>query len=436
MELSEELRGFVEGLVGDIRSVAKPESGSSRITYLIEAERQDCVLRVDSGDGPVANTPLTLAREAAAYRALAGSKVKIPALIGETRDAFLMSWAAGTPDLAALEPEARYRVMDSYVEALAELHRVDASSGFEALDPPPDAASAARHGLALWSGIYRARVSRASPLAHFATAWLEKHAPDDAPRLSVCHGDVGPGNFMHDGEQVTALLDWEFVHVGDPMDDFAWLAFRGHQLGSDIGDFDAQLDLWQKLTGFEVSRRRIAWYRVMTMYIFLVSCLAALDQGAKQQDRFVYLNLVNVLNVLMPRAMMLFSGIAVPEPQIALETEENEMGEQLEALVDLMRIGREGGAEAPAGYTEVMAQQMLRLARWGRSIDAQNAEAISVLIGRAVAPDEAARAFHDWIAGGEGEDEAVLAMLYENGLRRMQVDIAYQPAAEKPLLPL
>lgn len=40
----------------------------------------------------------------------------------------------------------------------------------------------------------------------------------------LCHGDFGPNNLLLDPEtyQVTALVDWEFAHLGDPVEDLAW----------------------------------------------------------------------------------------------------------------------------------------------------------------------------------------------------------------------
>ncbi len=73
-------------------------------------------------------------------------------------------------------------------------------------------------------------------LAHLALEVLRRLAPASVPRTVVCHGDVGPGNFLHDGARVTALLDWEFAHLGDPMDDLAWWVFRGHDIAGDCGD--------------------------------------------------------------------------------------------------------------------------------------------------------------------------------------------------------
>lgn len=40
----------------------------------------------------------------------------------------------------------------------------------------------------------------------------------------LVHGDFGPNNILIDLESfaVSALLDWEFAHVGDPIEDLAW----------------------------------------------------------------------------------------------------------------------------------------------------------------------------------------------------------------------
>jgi aminoglycoside phosphotransferase (APT) family kinase protein len=38
----------------------------------------------------------------------------------------------------------------------------------------------------------------------------------------LVHGDFGPQNLLLDGPRVTALLDWEFAHVGSRIEDLAW----------------------------------------------------------------------------------------------------------------------------------------------------------------------------------------------------------------------
>ena len=64
-----------------------------------------------------------------------------------------------------------------------------------------------------------------------AAAWLRSNVPPVPTATALCHGDAGVGNFLFAGDKVTALLDWEFAHVGAPQDDLAWVAIRNHLLG-------------------------------------------------------------------------------------------------------------------------------------------------------------------------------------------------------------
>jgi Ser/Thr protein kinase RdoA (MazF antagonist) len=38
----------------------------------------------------------------------------------------------------------------------------------------------------------------------------------------LVHGDFGPNNVLLAGSAVVAVLDWEFAHLGDPVEDLAW----------------------------------------------------------------------------------------------------------------------------------------------------------------------------------------------------------------------
>jgi len=38
----------------------------------------------------------------------------------------------------------------------------------------------------------------------------------------VCHGDPGPWNFIWDGDDAVGLVDWDFAHPGDPIEDVAY----------------------------------------------------------------------------------------------------------------------------------------------------------------------------------------------------------------------
>jgi aminoglycoside phosphotransferase (APT) family kinase protein len=46
----------------------------------------------------------------------------------------------------------------------------------------------------------------------------------EQPAAVLVHGDYGPNNVLLDpaAQQVTAIVDWEWVHAGDSVEDLAW----------------------------------------------------------------------------------------------------------------------------------------------------------------------------------------------------------------------
>jgi hypothetical protein len=65
---------------------------------------------------------------------------------------------------------------------------------------------------------------------------------------------------MYEGDRVTAIIDWELAHLGDPMDDIAWLSWRATQQG--WPDFPARLREYEAASGIEVDPTRVRYYRL------------------------------------------------------------------------------------------------------------------------------------------------------------------------------
>ena len=268
---------------GTVRSLHRVGYGASRATFIAEMdEGPDLVARVDTGDGPMADTELSLAREAEAYRALAGTGVRIPRLHAVAPDglALLADRAPGTHELQDLSDDARRQIDDDYLDALAELHEVDATAlDLPSFHRPTDGPSHATNELDVWGGILHARTAQPWPLAEFALSVLRSVAPADVSRTVLCHGDVGPGNYLHEDGRVTALLDWEFCHLGDPMDDLGGWLFRGYDMAAWQGDLAAQLRRWSERTGVALDRRSVEYYRAVTMVRWLVSVATTIENG-------------------------------------------------------------------------------------------------------------------------------------------------------------
>jgi aminoglycoside phosphotransferase (APT) family kinase protein len=444
--MDERLERFVAKTVGGAVSKAERAStGASRVTWLLEAAGQEWVLRVDSGDGPVAGTELSLAREATVYVALRDTSVRIPKLLAVTpeRDAILMERIHGTEDLNPLDNQGRAELMGDYVDALAELHSLDPGKlDLPGIERPQTASECARNEIELWSGILEKRVSRPAPLARFAFAWLDRRVPNNVEREVLCHGDVGPGNFLFEDGRVTGLLDWEFAHVGDPMDDLAALAFRGHHYHDNIGDFGAQLERWSDRTGLPIDTRRIAYYRVFLMLRWLVSCVSALDASSRALDRSVYLLLVPALEALLPRAMAQFDGLAwqAAPPQAVRASRLTEVldvvAEDLASEIAPAVVA--GSAAKRMGSLQALMSYACALASLGDGFLEQEADAMAEVLGRRIADrSEALAAIEGLVERSSAQSEdRLLRFFLDQGDRAVAACPPMAPMAAKPLLHL
>ncbi len=132
------------------------------------------------------------------------------------------------PELA----EARLALPAQWADALARIHAIK----------PADAPALS---LSSWGERPSAEPARAVlasmrsqldalPEPHLACelalGWLEAHVPG-CPEVTLVHGDFRVGNFLVGPRGLCAVLDWEFSHWGDPIEDLGWLCVRDWRFG-------------------------------------------------------------------------------------------------------------------------------------------------------------------------------------------------------------
>lgn len=165
------------------------------------------------------------------------------------------------------------RTAQDFIAKLAAMHRIDARElRIAGLGPAGPVADHVRAEIAEM----RSRVDRygrPAPLLGFCIDWLDRNVPDyDGPTVLV-QGDTGPGNFMYADGVVTAIVDWELAHFGDPMDDIAWLSLRTVQ--DTFTDFPARLAEYEALSGHRIDETRVWYYR-----LFAETRLASMNPGS------------------------------------------------------------------------------------------------------------------------------------------------------------
>ncbi len=126
--------------------------------------------------------------------------------------------------------------LDDIIRSVAALHAVPAA----VLDPSGRSAEqVVSDNIEYWRAMYRAHAPEI-PLVEHGADWLHEHLTPTGPTVIV-HGDAGPGNALFDAERGLTTIDWEFAHVGDAAEDWAYLALiRGRRImGAD--DWKARL---------------------------------------------------------------------------------------------------------------------------------------------------------------------------------------------------
>jgi len=160
---------------------------------------------------------------------------------------FLDGAATGRDDRSMSAELAR-----DLVSRLHELHRVDWTRELDA-DLTP--ATATHHEIDRWLEVARA-ASSPIPLLEEGAAWLHRCAPA-ARSVGIVHGDPGPGNFVHDGSRIVAFTDWEFTHLGDPMEDWAYLVtMRGSRTMSG----NQWLALFREVAGIQIPDAELRYW--------------------------------------------------------------------------------------------------------------------------------------------------------------------------------
>jgi aminoglycoside phosphotransferase (APT) family kinase protein len=208
-----------------------------------------------------------------------GSRLGAPTLI--------MERVSGTTDILALrapEPAGRNReIARDFARCAAELHRADWRVVGLSFPTAPSRDSAAGEQVAFWEAQFLKHRMEPHPIIVDAFGWLKQHAPV-ADRIAVVHGDFRFGNFLYEGERITALLDWEMAHLGDPVEDLAW-AYRAlwtPEMHLPLDDFVA---LYEKESGVRVDPQTLLFYRLFGEIKHAVISLTAARSFADGRTR-------------------------------------------------------------------------------------------------------------------------------------------------------
>ena len=187
---------------------------------------------------------------------------------------------SGVTGLGTYMPEEiRRKLAPQFVEHLARLHTFDfRKAKLTAFDVPKAGSQNAQWAVNWWDRVWQEDADEEVPLVALASSWLHKHAPS-VEHLSIVHGDFRTGNYLADESGVTAILDWEGAHLGDPIEDLGWLCVKSWRFGAvdqPAGGFGSREQLWQayeRAGGGTVDPARAHWWEVFGTVRWGTICL-------------------------------------------------------------------------------------------------------------------------------------------------------------------
>lgn len=127
-----------------------------------------------------------------------------------------------------------------------------------------------------WS--YYRDIAVPEPMIDFTWRWLLDNLPEDS-RTTLVHGDFRNGNLMVTPDGITAVLDWELAHVGDPVRDLGWLCVNSWRFGNaemPVGGFGHIEDLlagYHSVSGLKISPQHLKFWQVFGSFWWSIICL-------------------------------------------------------------------------------------------------------------------------------------------------------------------
>lgn len=424
--------GLPDGIAEWVASV-----GGGAVTRLERhvARREAWVVDVTRADGsvlegflrlerePIDADPWSLGKETRIVEALASTPVPVPMVHGrsERPSATLFARAPGRSDLPAVGSGQQRAVMEHFIDIVADLHRIDiASLHLDDLARPTTPAECALGELDLildrWSGFL---ASYHDPLITFGVRWLRRHVPAQVSRVCLVQGDTGPVNFLFDGDRVSAVIDWEWGHFGDPMEDLGNICVR--EFWNPSGGLDGLFRRYEAASGIPYDADAVRYYRVQQNVRGMIPIHAITRHAHPQEPVAWYLAYRYVGDRATCEALAEAAGIEVDAPELPAEEDGDDVLVEAARFAishDIASALDQPFASSRLHDVDILLQCMDRRRRYQPALAARDLDDLEQLLGAPPStPASGAAALDEAILADRVGDHEVIRYLCRRALR-------------------
>ena len=271
--------------IGDVKPIF---GGASRQTYSLELNyvmkgdpvSERVILRREFESGIIETS---VATECDACRAFYATDVPVPRVMWREEDPkwlgtpfYVMEEIIGCEDkhlLFSVPPyqELGEKVGEAFFRIMATIATTDpADVGLEGKLEAVAPEDCWKRELDYWEADADKNELEPQPVLRAAIRWLRRNPPPPAQKVVIVHGDMRAGNFLFGRKgEIRAVLDWEMMHLGDPLEDLAWSMNRlwtwseperiGFMIPREQG-----IRIWEEASGFMADRAVLFWWEVFT----------------------------------------------------------------------------------------------------------------------------------------------------------------------------
>jgi hypothetical protein len=393
---------------------------------------------------PWESIPYSLRHEMRVMQVLEANGVGVPHVYGmmEFPHAFVMDWVEGDRDAglvqqaiegaSTMNPD-RWTASLKYMEVLAKMHSIP----IEQFADTEVGAPVGARGIALdsYERNYQLLEKRGAvdALIEFFTLWLRRNVPEHRTKAAFVTGDCG--QFLSRGEEITAILDVEIGHIGDPMHDLA--CFRGRHPVENMGDVPALFRHYAKTTGEDLDVPAIAYHTVCFLALATIGPMLGMIEKHSGGDWVEGIMQVGFIGRRTLDAMAEIVGveldeISLPPPHV---TPFADLAfEKLLAEVDRLPTS-ELFQDWQRGVLASLPRYLWNQARYGRWLEDEDLREIGELLGRRPANlVEADAALKTYVQAAGPDQDARLIKLFHRRILRLCLLLAGEGAPEDHLL--
>jgi aminoglycoside phosphotransferase (APT) family kinase protein len=417
------------------------EVGGGTITHLERhvARREAWVVDVTRPDGSVLagflrlervpagpDSATSLLKETKIIEALGRTEVPVPQIYGrnDALHATLFERVRGRSDIDKLTDARQQRaVMEDFIRVMAKMHTLDLDElGLAPYMPyhptTPAEAALADVDLALrqWDHFL---AGYTDPLITYAVDWLRRNVPQTLARVSLVQGDTGPVNFMFDGDEVSAVIDLEWGHFGDPLEDLGNFCVR--EFWNPSGGLDGLFHLYQEVSGIPYTKSAAQYYRVQQNVRGMIPIHYVTENAHPTESVAWFLCYRYVGDRATCESIAEAAGLTVERPTMPDDAGDRDILAEAAAYAvdhDVQPHLTNLFAKSRANDVKVLVEVMDRRRRYGAALAAIECDEMAPLLGaRPASAAEGFAALDAKIAAHEVDDAAVITYLTRRAYR-------------------